>query len=84
MTLPKVMGDWSLRAECRGVKDPDIFFPDSGPGHDREAKAVCARCPVTVECLAYSQAGAIEHGIFGGLGGGPRIALRRRERELVA
>ena len=44
--------DWTRDAACRDV-DPEIFFPERG--HDaRAAKAVCARCPVASECLAYA------------------------------
>ena len=39
-------------ALCAQV-DPEIFFPKKG-GSSREAKAVCARCPVAAECLDYS------------------------------
>lgn len=49
--------DWRHRAICRD-EDPELFFPvgNSGPAllQIAEAKAVCQRCPVTSECLAWA------------------------------
>ena len=57
--------EWADRALCAQT-DPEAFFPEKG-GSTREAKKVCARCPVQTDCLNY----AIEHkerfGIWGGL-----------------
>ncbi len=57
--------EWSNEALCAQV-DPDLWFPDKG-GSTREAKAICATCPVATDCLEY----AIEHnehfGIWGGV-----------------
>src|SRR6266702_2554370 len=57
--------EWTLAAACQYV-DAEIFFPEKG-GSTREAKQVCAGCPVTAECLAF----ALEHqerfGIYRGL-----------------
>jgi WhiB family redox-sensing transcriptional regulator len=60
-------------AELRACKDedPELFFPISevGPGawQVAQAKAVCARCPVRSDCLAYALDNGLDHGIFGGL-----------------
>jgi len=48
--------EWRSRAACLGA-DPELFFPaaEGGPVYDAQvaaAKAMCARCPVTAECLA--------------------------------
>jgi len=65
--------EWTLAAACQYV-DAEIFFPEKG-GSTREAKQVCAGCPVTAECLAF----ALEHherfGIYGGLSGRERRRL---------
>lgn len=57
--------------------DPDAFFLERG-GNPRPAKAICARCPVTAECLQY----AIDHdeqfGIWGGKSERERRGLRER------
>ena len=48
--------DWRHRAICRD-EDPELFFPigNTGPAllQIEQAKAVCRRCPVTQECLAW-------------------------------
>lgn len=63
-------GDWRAHAACRH-EDPELFFP---PGRDdaageqiAAAKAVCARCPVAEECLAFALKHRIRDGIWGGL-----------------
>ena len=62
--------DWRHRAVCRDV-NPELFFPTSevGPGARQvaAAKAVCHRCPVTGECLAWAQESGQDHGIWGGM-----------------
>jgi WhiB family redox-sensing transcriptional regulator len=61
--------DWRESAACRD-EDPELFFPVSevGPGSEqvRQAKAVCARCPVRQECLEHAIETGLAHGIFGG------------------
>ena len=74
--------EWAQFAACRRIKDPDIFFCEAWQKQIvRQAKLICSTCPVSNECLEYSQIGAIAHGIFGGLGGGPRAEMRRLARE---
>jgi WhiB family redox-sensing transcriptional regulator len=67
--------DWGLCAET----DPEAYFPEKG-GSSREAKKVCAGCPVRQECLEY----ALEHderwGIWGGTSERQRRTLRRGMR----
>ena len=51
---------WQWRAACRG-EDANLFFP---PNHveerearllrEQQAKAICATCPVRIECLEYA------------------------------
>lgn len=62
---------WRDRAACRGIEDPDLFFPAAEPGAglaaaEAAAKAVCARCAVRVECGAFALV-ALPEGIAGGL-----------------
>jgi WhiB family redox-sensing transcriptional regulator len=49
--------DWRDDALCAQV-DPELFFPEKGvPGdaaHGRAAKKICARCPVSVQCLEFA------------------------------
>lgn len=70
------------RAACRDA-DPELFFPTSR-GADlraevREAKAVCARCPVRVACAAWALEHQ-EHGVWGGLDEDDRRTMTSRAR----
>jgi WhiB family transcriptional regulator, redox-sensing transcriptional regulator len=65
---------WLSRAACIG-EDPELFFPERGEYlKSAAAKAVCARCPVTQECLAGAPS---EFGIRGGLTPTERRPSRR-------
>lgn len=55
---------WMQEALCAET-DPEAFFPEKG-GSTREAKKVCARCDVTVECLAFALRTKQDEGIWGG------------------
>lgn len=46
--------------------DPDAWFPEPG-GVAKEAKAVCARCPVRAECLELALRIRPQHGVWAGL-----------------
>lgn len=66
--------EWHLQAACRGIKNPDIFFPH-GNGSTAEALAICAECPVKDLC----RQDAIDHnriGIWGGTTRPERRAVR--------
>ena len=73
--------------------DPDLFFPDgeAGPAaraQIAEAKAVCAVCPVLVECREFELTPVANrlprnagYGVFAGMTAQERRAeVRRRER----
>jgi WhiB family transcriptional regulator, redox-sensing transcriptional regulator len=70
--------DWRHQAACRDV-DPDLFFPigTAGPAQRQtaRAKAVCTRCPVIADCLAFALV-ALPDGIAGGLTVTERAQLR--------
>jgi WhiB family redox-sensing transcriptional regulator len=72
---------WRDRAACLGV-DPELFFPigTTGPAliQTEEAKAVCHRCEVIGDCLSWAMDSRQEDGVWGGLSGDERRALRRR------
>jgi WhiB family redox-sensing transcriptional regulator len=59
---------------------PDIFFPETGNAFTRQAKAICAECPVRQICLEYSFEHDIWFGIWGGLTPAERRRAKRRER----
>ena len=56
---------WTEQALCAQV-DPELFFPDRG-GSVREAKSICAVCPVRQECLADALQTRDKFGVRGGL-----------------
>ncbi|MFN2607826.1 MAG: WhiB family transcriptional regulator [Acidimicrobiales bacterium] len=67
---------WMAKAACRGPLPPGAaFFPAKGQ-KPAGAKAVCARCPVTAECLAYAMADVELVGTWGGTTAAERRALR--------
>ncbi len=69
---------WMLEAKCLDA-DPEAFFPEKG-GSTREAKRICATCPVRGECLDYALANDERFGIWGGLS----ERERRRAKRLTA
>jgi WhiB family redox-sensing transcriptional regulator len=66
---------WMVDAACRGL-DPELFYPRLGEPTDR-ARAICNRCPVKQACLALAMRANERDGIWGGLSGRQRRALRR-------
>ena len=61
---------WQDEANCLGV-DANLFYPERGDhAAVMAAKAICAGCPVTAQCLEES-AGE-KDGIFGGMSGRQR------------
>jgi Transcription factor WhiB/MarR family len=68
-------------AACKGA-DPDLFFPAAGqdaidPRRSAQAKAICAGCPVRVQCYEAAVRRGERHGIWGGADfGEPRKAAR--------
>jgi WhiB family redox-sensing transcriptional regulator len=79
--------DWRHRAICRD-EDPELFFPTgeehctgrppTGPvaAQNDEAKAVCLRCPVVSDCLAWAVDEGLPFGVAGGMTADERRALR--------
>ena len=58
-------GEWIQEALCAQT-DLDAFHPVKG-GSGKEAKQVCARCPVQRPCLRWAVQNGERAGIFGGL-----------------
>jgi WhiB family redox-sensing transcriptional regulator len=56
--------DWSA-ALCAQT-DPEVFFPEKG-GSTREAKRICAGCPIRPACLRYALETGDRFGVWGGL-----------------
>jgi WhiB family redox-sensing transcriptional regulator len=70
--------DWQERSLCTSMP-VRLFFPEPRES-TRQAKSVCRRCDVAVECLEYAMYHQIEHGIWGGLSSRQRRQLRREAR----
>ncbi|HEU4830932.1 MAG TPA: WhiB family transcriptional regulator [Candidatus Saccharimonadales bacterium] len=67
---------WDKRGLC-GQTDPEAFFPEKG-GSTKDAKKICAKCDVRVQCLEYALETDQKFGIWGGLSERERKALRRK------
>jgi WhiB family redox-sensing transcriptional regulator len=63
-------------ALCQSV-DPELFFPEVGSS-STDAKRVCRRCDVQLECLMWALEHDERHGVWGGLGPGQRAHLQKR------
>jgi WhiB family redox-sensing transcriptional regulator len=79
---------WQDRVACAGIDARLFFGPDGEPWQERDireakAKAVCARCPVRVQCLDYALGNSIKHGIWGGLNQEERARERRRRARTI-
>ena len=68
--------DWQDRAACRS-EPPEWFDAETGQDAAR-ALAVCARCPVRLDCLTAAVANRERYGVWGG------IDLSAPERPAVA
>jgi WhiB family transcriptional regulator, redox-sensing transcriptional regulator len=75
--------DWRFRAACR-MEDPDLFFPigSSGPALVQlaEAKSVCRRCPVLLQCRTWALTTGQDTGVWGGMSADERRVTRQHER----
>ncbi|WP_151475933.1 WhiB family transcriptional regulator [Streptomyces albicerus] len=72
--------EWLRRAACAD-EDPELFFPVGTTGPARHeiaaAKRICARCPVSGQCLAWALATGQTSGVWGGTGEEERAVLLR-------
>jgi WhiB family redox-sensing transcriptional regulator len=80
--------DWQLRAACRGVDSTRFFNPEGerGPARQRRdasAKAVCAGCPVLMQCRGHALSVREPYGIWGGLSPHERDGILRSNFDLA-
>ena len=62
-------------ALCAEVS-PEVWFPDKG-GSVRQAKAICGRCEIRLECADWAIQTNERHGVWGGLSEWDRRQLRK-------
>ncbi|MFE6746436.1 WhiB family transcriptional regulator [Kitasatospora purpeofusca] len=77
--------DWQLRGRCREADNALFFHPSGERGaahHAREeaAKAVCADCPVLLECRRHALETREPYGVWGALTEDDRHRLLTRTR----
>lgn len=65
--------EWIEDAACAST-DPELFF---SPTLEKQAKRVCAGCPVANECLLYALTENHEAGVWGGLTEAERKLMRK-------
>lgn len=73
---------WQKDAACREL-DIHLFFPEKSGSYPNavaaQVKAICAGCPVRVQCLEYSLQ-RHEYGFWAGTSEKARKAMRRSQR----
>ncbi len=74
---------WRTQAACSGF-NPLLFFPNGelgdGVAQATLAKAICASCPVSHECLEFAISTFQNDGIWGGLTEDERRRVKRARR----
>lgn len=73
--------DWRDRGSCRD-RDPALFFPDKreGSANTRQARRICAGCPVVAECLDHALSKPEPYGVWGGRSTAERERMRLAAR----
>jgi hypothetical protein len=74
--------DWRSTAACGNKNvDPEIFFDGYA---EKDAKALCGRCPAVRACLQFALTEGIQDGVYGGLNAQERASLRRSTQRKAA
>jgi len=83
LTRPTEPDDWRKQAAC-AKEDPDLHFPEGTTGRHllqaEQAKDVCRRCPVMLQCRAWAMETRQDHGVWGALDEAERRSIRRGAR----
>jgi WhiB family redox-sensing transcriptional regulator len=79
---------WHTGAACRRDEAALFFAPSKEPtaarlSREEQAKQVCARCPVLLECREHALVQPEPYGVWGGLTAAERrvVLARRRRRD---
>ncbi|HVR78071.1 MAG TPA: WhiB family transcriptional regulator [Acidimicrobiia bacterium] len=75
----ELAADWRNLAACSGNQH-NLFFPTDGADETSagRARAICASCPVSADCLEYALETNQRAGIWGGTTEDERKSLRRK------
>jgi WhiB family transcriptional regulator, redox-sensing transcriptional regulator len=81
--VTSVAGDqhWTAFGACARMA-PDVLFVEGKA--QREAREVCAGCPVRVDCLVDALDHRVDFGVWGGMTERERRALLRRHPEVTS
>jgi WhiB family redox-sensing transcriptional regulator len=71
---------WKQHAACIGKQQ--YFFDDFKATLVREAKKICADCPVREQCLDHAMKFQ-EYGVWGGLTANERRVMKRRLKRMM-
>jgi WhiB family redox-sensing transcriptional regulator len=85
--LPQPIADhweWQYEGSCRTLPSEMFFHPDGERGPRRRnrenaAKAICASCPVLMQCRSHALAVQEPYGIWGGLSEDDRLTIIGKE-----
>ncbi|MCQ4120613.1 WhiB family transcriptional regulator [Rhodococcus tibetensis] len=84
-TREEIVGNWQLRAACRGTDLAVFFSPDGerGSARDRreaQARQICMPCPVLAQCRDHALTVGEPYGVWGGLTEADRRRRAQRPR----
>ena len=83
VVIPDGEPDWREIALCAEIGG-DLWFPERGSS-SRQAKAVCAVCPSKAPCLEFALDNEeTGYGIWGGMSGRERRAVKRQQQRRAA
>lgn len=69
---------------CVTINDPELFFPTYSSEsyfQEKQAKAVCRKCPLIADCLEFALETADGHAILAGTTPAERDRIRHRRDE---
>ncbi|MGF0313474.1 WhiB family transcriptional regulator [Rhodococcus sp. IEGM1428] len=89
LQLPRPQCDeweWQVRGACRAMPVGMFFPPTELRGYSRsilekDAKRVCAQCPVIERCLQHALESNEPYGIWGGLTRAERLSVSSTRRQ---
>lgn len=73
---------WRTQAACVDART-GLFFAEDEPQIDA-AKRICARCPVSEDCLSFALLNRVDDGIWGGFTEKERRRMLKQQRETAA